>query len=176
MTNLPVLLLEYISFSTAKPDCNQHKLLLLCQYKWLILFFLTNLDSIMKSRNITLSTKVRLVKAMVFPVVRYGCESWTVKHPISCIKLRLAIRFLYDIIHVSKPFSQIIPPSPSPTESKRLFYTSVSLCYLVHRVIVTIFLNSIYMHQYTVLVFFFLAYFTMYNRLQSHPPHQNCLK
>ena len=41
--------------------------------------FMTNLDSILKSRNITLLTKVHLVKAMVFPVVMYGCESWTVK-------------------------------------------------------------------------------------------------
>ena len=40
---------------------------------------MTNLDSIFKSRDITLSAKVRLVKAMVFPVVMYGCESWTVK-------------------------------------------------------------------------------------------------
>ena len=40
---------------------------------------MTNLDSILKSRNITLSTKICLVKAMVFPVVMYGCESWTVK-------------------------------------------------------------------------------------------------
>ena len=40
---------------------------------------MTNLDSILKSRDIALSTKVRLVKAMVFPVVMYGCESWTVK-------------------------------------------------------------------------------------------------
>ena len=40
---------------------------------------MTNLDSILESRDITLSTKVRLVKAMVFPVVVYGCESWTVK-------------------------------------------------------------------------------------------------
>ena len=40
---------------------------------------MTNLDSIFKSRDITLTTKVRLVKAMVFPVVTYGCESWTVK-------------------------------------------------------------------------------------------------
>ena len=39
---------------------------------------MTNLDSILKSRDITLSTKVHLVKAMVFPVVTYGCESWTV--------------------------------------------------------------------------------------------------
>ena len=41
--------------------------------------FMTNLDSILKSRDITLSTKVCLVKAMVFPVVMYGCEGWTVK-------------------------------------------------------------------------------------------------
>ena len=40
---------------------------------------MTNLDSILKSRDITLPTKVRLVKAMVFPVVTYGCESWTIK-------------------------------------------------------------------------------------------------
>ena len=40
---------------------------------------MTNLDSVFKSRDITLSTKVHLVKAMVFPVVMYGCESWTVK-------------------------------------------------------------------------------------------------
>ena len=48
------------------------------------------------------------------------------RHPVSCIEPGLAIHFLY-IMHVSMPFSQIIPPSPSPTESKRLFYTSVSL-------------------------------------------------
>ena len=45
---------------------------------------MTNLDSILKSRDITLPTKVRLVKAMVFPMVMYGCESWTIKkaeHP-----------------------------------------------------------------------------------------------
>ena len=40
---------------------------------------MTNIDSILKSRDITLSTKVRLVKAMVSPVVVYGCESWTIK-------------------------------------------------------------------------------------------------
>ena len=40
---------------------------------------MTNLNSILKSRDITLSTKVHLVKAMVFPVVMYGCESWTIK-------------------------------------------------------------------------------------------------
>ena len=40
---------------------------------------MTNLDSILKSRDITLPTKVHIVKAMVFPIVRYGCESWTIK-------------------------------------------------------------------------------------------------
>ena len=49
------------------------------------------------------------------------------KHPVSCIEPGLAICFLYDIIHVSMPFPQIIPPSPYPTESKRLFYTSMTL-------------------------------------------------
>ena len=49
------------------------------------------------------------------------------EHPASCIEPGLVIHFTYDSIHVSMPFSHIIPPSPSPTESKRLFYTSVSL-------------------------------------------------
>ena len=40
---------------------------------------MTNLDSILKNRDITFPTKVRLIKAMVFPVVMYGCESWTIK-------------------------------------------------------------------------------------------------
>ena len=49
------------------------------QEYWSGVPLLTNLDSILKSRDITLPTKVRLVKAMVFPVVRYGCESWAIK-------------------------------------------------------------------------------------------------
>ena len=59
---------------TADGDCsNEIKRRLLLGRK-----FMTNLDSILKSRDITLPTKVHLVKAMVFPVVMYGCESWTV--------------------------------------------------------------------------------------------------
>ena len=46
----------------------------------------TNLDSILKSRDITLSTKVHLVKAMIFPVVMYGCESWTIKKA-ECLRI-----------------------------------------------------------------------------------------
>ena len=60
---------------TADGDCSHEiKRCLLLGRK-----FMTNLNSIVKSRGITLMTKVHLVKAMVFPVVMYGCESWTVK-------------------------------------------------------------------------------------------------
>ena len=60
---------------TADGDCSHEiKISLLLGRK-----VMTNLDSILKSRDITLPTKVRLVKAMVFPVVMYGCESWTIK-------------------------------------------------------------------------------------------------
>ena len=60
---------------TADDDCSH-------EIKRCLLFggkAMTNLDSILKSRDITLPTKVHLVKAMVFPVVTYGCESWTIK-------------------------------------------------------------------------------------------------
>ena len=65
----------------------------------LLLYIMTNLDSIFKSRDITLLTKVRLVKAMVFPVVMYGCESWTVKKAehrrIDAFELRCWRRLLW---------------------------------------------------------------------------------
>ena len=60
---------------TADGDCGHEiKRCLLLEKK-----VMTNIESILKSRDITLSTKVRLVKAVVFPVVMYGCQSWTVK-------------------------------------------------------------------------------------------------
>ena len=60
---------------TVDGDCSHEiKILLLLGRK-----FMTNLNSILKSRDIALPTKVRLVKAMVFPVVMYGCECWTIK-------------------------------------------------------------------------------------------------
>jgi len=58
---------------------------------------MTNLDSILKSRDITLPTKVRLVKAMVFPVVMYGCEGWTVKKA-ECQRM---IKLLYNWVHLT---------------------------------------------------------------------------
>ena len=61
---------------TADGDCSHEiKSLLLLRKK-----AMTNLDSVLKSRDITLLTKVCLVKAMVFPLVMYGCESWTIKN------------------------------------------------------------------------------------------------
>ena len=83
------------------------------------------------------------------------------KHPVSCIEPGLATHFIHDIIHVSMPLSQIFPPSPSPTESIRLFYTSVSLllsrtpgyCYHLSKFHIYALLY-IYSTVYTVLVFF----------------------
>ena len=64
----------------ADGDCsNEFKRCLLLGRK-----VMTNLDSILKTRDITLSTKVRIVKAMFFPVVMYGCESWTIKKAEHC--------------------------------------------------------------------------------------------
>ena len=108
--------------------------------------------------------------SLYHPSVSSQCTS--PKHPVSCIEPRLAIHFLHDIIHVSMPFSQIIPPSPSPTESKRLFYTSVSRIQGYHYHLSKF---HIYVLVYCIGVFF-LADFTLYNWLQFHPSHQNWLK
>ena len=70
---------------------------------------MTNLDSIFKSRDITLPTKVRLVKAMVFPVVMYGCESWTVKKPAAAAAKSLqSCLTLCDPIDSSPPGSSVL--------------------------------------------------------------------
>ena len=68
------------------------------------------------------------------------------ERPISCIKPGLKIYFTYGNIHVSMVFSQIIPLLPSPTESKVCSFSLRLFSCLIYRVIVTIFLNSIYMH------------------------------
>ena len=64
-----------VSKITADGDCSHE----IKRYLLLGRKVMTNLDSIFKSRDITMPTKVRLVKALIFPVVMYGCESWTVK-------------------------------------------------------------------------------------------------
>ena len=90
------------------------------------------------------------------------------KHPVSCIEPGLVIYFTYGNIHVSMVFFQIIPPSPSSTESKSLFFISLSLllsCIQGHCYHLSTF------NIYNLLVFFFLNYFTLYNRLWFHPPH-----
>ena len=78
---------------------------------------MTNLDSILKSRDITLSTKVCLVKAMVFPVVRYGCESWTIKEAehqrIDVLKL-WCWRRLLRVPWTARRFNQSILKEISP--------------------------------------------------------------
>ena len=81
---------------------------------------MTNLDSILKSRDITLPTKVRLIKAMVFPVVMYGCESWTIKKAecrrIDAFELwcwRRLLRFLWTARRSNQSFLNEISPECS---------------------------------------------------------------
>ena len=93
------------------------------------------------------------------------------EHPVSCIKPGLAICFTYDNIHVSMLLSQIIPPSPSPTESKSLFFTSVSL--LLSRIQGYYYHLSkfhIYVLVYCIGVFLSGFLHSVYG-LQFHPPH-----
>ena len=84
---LPIRWPKYWSFSFSISPSNEYSGLISFRMDWLDLLavqgtqtlVMTNLDSILKGRNITLSTKVCLVKAMVFQIVMYGCESWTIK-------------------------------------------------------------------------------------------------
>ena len=69
----------------------------------------------------------QFVSYMILYMFQWHSQCTSPKRPVSCVEPRLAIHFLYDIIHASMPFSQIILPSPSPTESKSLFCTSPSL-------------------------------------------------
>ena len=76
----------------------------------------------------------------------FGC-------PVSCIEFGLVICFTYDNIHVSVLFSQVIPPSPSPTESKSLFFTSVSV--LLSRILG----HRYHLSKFHIYVFFFSVFF-----------------
>ena len=110
---------------------------------------MTNLDSILTSRDITLPTKVRLVKTMVFPVVMFGCESWIVKKAVqfssfaqSCPTLcdpmnhsmpglpvhhqipeftQTHVHRVSDAIQPSHPLSSPSPPAPNPSKHQSLF-------------------------------------------------------
>ena len=84
---------------------------------------MTNLDSTLKSRDITLPTKVRLVKAMVFPVVMYGCESWTIKKAASAAKSLQSCLTLCDPIDDSPPGSAI----PGILQARTLEWVAIIL-------------------------------------------------
>ena len=76
---------------------------------------MTNLDSILKSRDITLPTKVCLVKAMVFPVVMYGCESWSI-NKTECQRIDLTV-VLHKILESPLDFKKIQPVHPKGDQS-----------------------------------------------------------
>ena len=94
--------------------------------------FMTSLDSIFKSRDISLPTKFSLVKAMVFPVVMYGCESWTVKKAerqridacqasLSLTNSRSSLKLMsIESVMPSQPLSSP-SPAPNPSQHQRLF-------------------------------------------------------
>ena len=86
---------------------------------------MTNLGSIFKGRDITLPTKVRLVRAMVFPVVMYGCESWTVKKAAAAVaaaKSRQSCPTLCDPVDGSPPGS----PVPGILQARTLEWVAIS--------------------------------------------------
>ena len=90
---------------TADGDCSH-------EIKRCLLFgkkVMTNLDSLLKSRDITLPTKVHIVETMVFPVVMYGCESWTVKKPAAA-----AAKSLQSCLTLCDPIDGSPPGSPIP--------------------------------------------------------------
>ena len=93
---------------TADGDCSHEiKRCLLLERK-----AMTHLDSILKSRDITLPTKVRLVKAMVFPVVMYGCESWTIKKA-ECQRIdAFQLWYLRRLLRVPWTVRKIQPVNP----------------------------------------------------------------
>ena len=96
---------------------------------------MTNLDSILKSRDITLPTKVHVVKAMVFPVVMYGCESWTVKQAehqrIDAFEL-WCLRRLLRVPWTAKRFNQSILKEISPGCSLEGLMLKLKLQYFGH--------------------------------------------
>ena len=93
---------------------------------------MTNLDSILKSRDITLPTKVRLVKAVVFPVVMYGCESWTIKKA-ECQRIELLCwRRLLRVPWTARRSNQSILKEISPKYSLEELMLKLKLQYFGH--------------------------------------------
>ena len=96
---------------------------------------MTDLDSILKSRDVTLSTKIRLVKAMVFPVVMYGCESWTIKKA-ECRRIDAfelwCWRRLLRVPWTARRFNQSILKEISPEYSLKGLMLKLKLQYFGH--------------------------------------------
>ena len=96
---------------------------------------MTNLDGILKSRDITLPTKVRLVKAMVFPVVAYGCESWTIKKS-ECLRIDAfelwCWRRLLRVPWTARRSNQSIPKESGPGCSLEGMMLRLKLQYFGH--------------------------------------------
>ena len=93
--------------------------------------------------------------------------------PVPCNCFPLAIYFTFGSVYMLMLLSHIAPASPSPAMSSSPFSMSTSLflpCHQVHQYQL-FFLDYIHMRQHTVFVFLFLTYFTLYDRLQVHPPH-----
>ena len=96
---------------------------------------MTNLDSILKSRNITLLKKVHIVKTMVFPVVMYGCESWTIKKAVCQIIDTFELwcwRRLFRVPWSARRFNQSILKEISPEYSLKGLMLKLKLQYFGH--------------------------------------------
>ena len=111
--------------------------------------------------------------------IKYNFQSIYFRATLSCSSYLLKFRLSWKCMNIDiftlifflchSPKSS--PTHPLPQSPKGCSIHLCLFCCLAYRVVITIFLNSIYMRYYTTLVFFFLAYFTLYNRLQFHPPH-----
>ena len=124
---------EDVAFGPGLEDEQDFCLLRFCLFLFLFIFLLYNIVLILPYIDMNQpwgymcspSWTPLPPLSLYYPSGSSQCTS--PKHPVSCIEPGLVTCFLCDIIHISMPFYQIIPPSPSPTESKRLFCTSVSL-------------------------------------------------
>ena len=100
---------------------------------------MTNLDSILKSRDITFPTKVHMVKAMVFPLVMYGCESWTIKK-VECQKIDAfelwCWRRLFRVPWTARRSNQSIPKEISPEYSLEELIPKLKLQYSLEKILI----------------------------------------